>query len=692
MKQLKLPLIGTVLAAIFAFAMFAITAQTPEAVIVVEAISPQEISDNGWTTPPYYPSSGLTNVGKGELVYLIGMEAGGEDVTSFAWSISLKPTGSLATVDSTDTRMTTFTPDSIGAYEVSLSITTASGTADTSVTITAANYVGVGSIGGLVPDVTKGQCAVCHTTNEAGWKLTRHASKFQRDIDGGVPDSGGSYQANCLGCHTTGFNESPTADNGGFDDVARELGWVLQDTLQPGNFDSLVANFPALAQVSNIQCEKCHGPGSEHKGDKTRINISLDEGVCGQCHESDPYGQKNIQWKNSAHAVGVAFAAGRTPCNGCHSGYGFVNRIDLVKDRNHPLEKDTGFPQISCPVCHDPHIFDFVANPEQLRRVEDVTLNNGEVVTFGGRGRFCMTCHLSRHNAEDYVRDFGLGSTFRGPHHSIQTDMLAATNAITFGKSIPSGSHRNAVPDLCVSCHMAPTPPAGEPGHNRIGEHTFAMHDPVDNVDNVSACLPCHVITSFDEFESDFDYDDDGSIETMRQEIDGLLNGVALLLPPFGEPEVVVDTTMFPKEIYTPLILGAAYNHLYVIEDKSRGMHNFAFAANLLKVTMDTLRNVTSVETPQTDGSIPKEFALLQNYPNPFNPTTKIRFDVPKAGHVKLLVYNSLGQVVETLIEKELTADSYEIEFNATRLSSGLYFYQLVSDNFITTKKMLLLK
>jgi hypothetical protein len=225
-----------------------------------------------------------------------------------------------------------------------------------------------------------------------------------------------------------------------------------------------------------------------------------------------------------------------------------------------------------------------------------------------------------------------------------------------------------------------------------MGEHTFAMHDPVDEVDNVDACKPCHIISSFDEFEADFDYDGDGSIATMRQEIDGLLEAVALLLPPFGENDVEVDTTKFPKEIYTPVVLGAAYNHAFVIDDGSRGMHNFAFAANLLKVTLDTLSNITSVQMPLAEASVPEEFALHQNYPNPFNPTTRIQFDVPNTGHVKLVIYNSLGQAVETLVDKELAADSYEIEVNAGTLSSGLYFYTMVADNFKTTKKMLLLK
>ena len=309
---------------------------------------------------------------------------------------------------------------------------------------------------------------------------------------------------------------------------------------------------------------------------------------------------------------------------------------------------------------------------------------------FGGNGRMCMSCHLSRRDAETYVQEF---QDHFGPHASNQSDMLAGTNAITFGKNVPSGSHKTAVANLCVDCHMAPTPAESEPGHDRMGDHTFSMHDPVDEVDNVSACQPCHFISSFDEFEADFDYDSDGSIGTMREEIQGLLDDVGVLLPPFGDPEVVVDTTQFPLETYTPIVLQAAYNHAFVTDDGSMGMHNFAYAVNLLAVTRDTLRNVTSVE-PILDplAGVPATFAVYQNYPNPFNPTTKIRFDVPKKSHVRLIVYNSIGQEIDTLVDGEYAPNTYEVDFNASTLPSGLYFYRVQADNFVSVKKMLLLK
>ncbi|MCX6173934.1 MAG: T9SS type A sorting domain-containing protein [Ignavibacteriales bacterium] len=89
---------------------------------------------------------------------------------------------------------------------------------------------------------------------------------------------------------------------------------------------------------------------------------------------------------------------------------------------------------------------------------------------------------------------------------------------------------------------------------------------------------------------------------------------------------------------------------------------------------------------------LPTEFYLLQNYPNPFNPTTNIKFSLPKSSHVKLSVYDGLGKVVATLVNEDKTAGTYEVDFNASKLSSGVYFYQIVTPNYSATKKLLLMK
>ena len=579
MKRSRYGLISLFMAAWFIPAL--LLAQGPVAIIKVEAMSPQELHDLGWVSPP---STGLKVVGKGELVYLSGHEAGGEEITGYAWAFSSLPNGSNATLDSTTTAMTTFRPDTTGEFVVQLTITTASGTDDTTITIISANYVGVGTIGGATPDFSKGQCGACHADKVTEWQDTGHATMFTEAIDGLKSPY---YQERCIECHTVGYDTSPEADNGGFDDVARNLGWVFPDTLKAGNWDDIVTNFPDLAQKANIQCENCHGPGSLHFGNKANIDVTLEEGLCGKCHEEQPYHRKNIQWKRSGHSEGIAFAAEREDCAGCHSGYGFIKRTDVESK----LSQSTGFPQISCQVCHDPHSAGF---EHQVRKMDAVTLSNGETIEFGGEGKLCMNCHMSRRDAKTYVRDW---KPFFGPHSSNQADMLAGTNAVDFGIRLPSSNHKGVVEDACVTCHMAPTPAKGEPGRDQIGEHTFAMHwdggtpdDPSDDVFNVAACRQCHGdITSFEDIKAKEDYDGDGVIESAEEEVEGLLEAIALLLPPIGEPEVALETDPRTNPNYTPVQLMAGYNYLFVKEDGSNGIHNYQYAVNLLKVTHQAL-------------------------------------------------------------------------------------------------------
>jgi hypothetical protein len=98
----------------------------------------------------------------------------------------------------------------------------------------------------------------------------------------------------------------------------------------------------------------------------------------------------------------------------------------------------------------------------------------------------------------------------------------------------------------------------------------------------------------------------------------------------------------------------------------------------------------TSITTISTD--IPKEFKLFNNYPNPFNPTTDIKYDLPKSGVVSLKVYDINGRLVKELVNQMQIAGSYRARFEASNLSSGIYFYQLTAGEFKAQNKMLLIK
>jgi hypothetical protein len=88
----------------------------------------------------------------------------------------------------------------------------------------------------------------------------------------------------------------------------------------------------------------------------------------------------------------------------------------------------------------------------------------------------------------------------------------------------------------------------------------------------------------------------------------------------------------------------------------------------------------------------PSSFELKQNYPNPFNPTTNIKFSMPENSFVTLKVFNVLGKEIKTLVEGNQQKGTYNISFDASNLPSGIYFYTLKTNNFVETKKMMLVK
>lgn len=111
--------------------------------------------------------------------------------------------------------------------------------------------------------------------------------------------------------------------------------------------------------------------------------------------------------------------------------------------------------------------------------------------------------------------------------------------------------------------------------------------------------------------------------------------------------------------------------------------------ANLNNINF-VLQNVIGIE-PQGPG-LPSEFSLGQNYPNPFNPVTNIVFDLPSATFAKLVIYDLLGREITTIVNEQLRAGTYKVDWNASNYPSGIYFYVLTTENHSESKKMILLK
>ena len=107
---------------------------------------------------------------------------------------------------------------------------------------------------------------------------------------------------------------------------------------------------------------------------------------------------------------------------------------------------------------------------------------------------------------------------------------------------------------------------------------------------------------------------------------------------------------------------------------------------------VDGLNNGHTVLAVRELGGTPTQFNLTQNYPNPFNPTTTINFSISEPGNVTLKVYDVTGKEITTLVNGFKTAQSYEVQFDGSNLSSGVYFYTIHSNDFTLTKKMILMK
>ena len=128
--------------------------------------------------------------------------------------------------------------------------------------------------------------------------------------------------------------------------------------------------------------------------------------------------------------------------------------------------------------------------------------------------------------------------------------------------------------------------------------------------------------------------------------------------------------------------------HTYSYSDQNVNAGSYSY--RLKQIDFDgtfEYSKVIEVEVP-----VLKEFALDQNYPNPFNPSTTIKFSLPEASDVTLTIYNTLGQKITELVNAKLEAGRYSYEWNAQNVVTGMYIYELRTNNFVSVKKMVLLK
>ncbi len=669
--------------------------------IKIEAMSPGRRSSGppNYTAPsgPYFVSTGLRVVGQNMKVYLSADTTG--NVTSLAWSIISKPANSTAVIDTPSNGFVRFMPDQIGQYIIRVS---ANGSINALDTLYASTYTGVE---GGNPGVIK--CVTCHATSTAAWKTTPHATMFTRAITGQVevdPFTGkGAYASGCIKCHTTGWE--PTTDNGNFGYLAHQTNWDSTwfaglpfyggDYWIPYRDSSIYHAMPtSMLPVASIGCESCHGPGGSHMGAREKIGVTTDAGVCMQCHDAPKKHRLGSYWEASGHST---FAEGghtaNTNCFPCHSGSSFVKWTNNKSAPGYSVAAD-GNKNVSCTTCHDPHS---ITNEHQLRTVRVDSLKNGFVPTVGGTGQLCMNCHKSRYvqKVKSTPPYYGFGARFT-PHHSNQADMLLGRNSYEFGDATLTGRNTHSqVENTCVTCHMAER----VNGSSVHSDHEMSMIDNVGGThDQVEACITCHgEIEEFNDIQAAYDYDHDGAVEGVVSEVHGMLDVLKARLPLGSDGEPIGGSTVTAADsarvANRPDLVQGIWTYYFVKSDGSYGVHNTKYAVALLQKALGWY----PTDVKQIDETIPQEFVLQQNYPNPFNPTTTIGFSLPEKGYVRLEVFNTLGTLITTMVDRELEPGNYNVSWEGSdasgaKVASGLYLYRVTIGSFSATKKMVLLK
>ena len=154
---------------------------------------------------------------------------------------------------------------------------------------------------------------------------------------------------------------------------------------------------------------------------------------------------------------------------------------------------------------------------------------------------------------------------------------------------------------------------------------------------------------------------------------------------------VLIDTGRVISTVYYQFGGTSPFPLDYIIDQQMKvAYHNTEYDPRRMTEIINDLLRPISVEGRVTP--TPYSYRLNQNYPNPFNPTTKIEFSLPVSSEVSLIIYNLLGQEIARLIDGEQAAGIHSVIWEATNLSTGIYFYRIQAGDFIQTRKMVLLK
>ena len=401
-----------------------------------------------------------------------------------------------------------------------------------------------------------------------------------------------------------------------------------------------------------VGCEMCHGEYEGGAGGGHQLNpgdivdTRRANEVCGQCHNR---GHSVAELGGNTMGFPWSDAGGFVPLDdlslffvseGPTSSAFWPDEKTSVKHRQQFLDlyqssKPTyAHHEIRCWECHDPH---GSANKHDI--VEEIVEDTLTIATENDNNTLCLACHATHGHFEDLTKEMIADYT-----SNIDTIGVIVSEHTNHSYDPENGSQTGGA-SRCSKCHMPKTAKSGI--HYDIHSHTFEAIPPGKTLD--------------------FEMPNSCAVSCHRNPSD---TGV----PDFG----IVDGTL----------------------------HDWAEASDV--ALADTLKvyygpgglwwEPTGIEGDEPNGSLlPRTYALSQNYPNPFNPMTTLRFDVPNAASVQLVVYDLHGKKVRSLINGPMQAGQHSLVWDGrnthgVKVASGIYFYRLNSEGFSETRKMVLLK
>ncbi len=567
-------------------------------------------------------TTGLSNVPINVPIRLQVSAADPKNTGKPTWTLNNKPAGSKAAFKDPAAMTTEFTPDVVGAYQVSVVLKNEAGLSSTAVYefFDAGTFVGV----------ENGKCGSCHAAKTAEWAKTRHASILTRELDNlndGPNGAATHYSESCSRCHTTGWYLPPLAAGaGGFYEAKTAAKWVFPTQKQIG--DAFAKTSPSnwetapapVKNMGNIQCEQCHGPASEHvkRGAKT-MAVSMDNGSCDVCHGGGGHHIRSLEILNSKHTTGSSFeeinGPARQACVRCHSAEGFVT---FLANPQNPAAWSNEEGSVGCATCHDPHD---EKNFAQLRVVGKPVEIPFEVANVG-LSAVCYECHNARTKPADAVKS----ST---PHYASDAEMLSDTGGVTYGQTVPNSPHGKMVgaapvpdpadktgktmlfggnaPGSCVSCHMAaPIEDTKDANFMKVGDHSFNTKSPDGKFAYDKSCVACHGAVKDFNMKAKADYDGNGKVEGVQDEVKGLLNTLWKGLEAKGVKKLATGHpyATLPKDAQgntDDKIDNAWYNFRTVYgvmwgaetgngnEGKAAAIHNFKRSVALLQLSIKDL-------------------------------------------------------------------------------------------------------